>query len=736
MLKTMEPREKPIITTGTRMVVRRPDGLGTAQVGTSIPNLVSSQVPEMKSDSPPSDQIIRPHSTIQRAHSTVIPRSRPSKSSKESESRNLTSVMQKLISAQKMENILRNGSREPPTLNELAATDPLVAGVVADLKKDKKQKQRVGVNPVLGNAGVMWESNKKPAESHLVQKRKSVTEDLISPKKSKLVELAETAVSIQNEKFLEKRKDLDSYTGCLPKHMLHLLPATPKSLASTLPETQVTAPTVLQQPDLATILQQYSTLQAATGLATNENAKNLLGLDRTGLEQSTALLQFHILQQLQKTQQNFVENQNEPIVVNPSWNVSAPIKTNKNGPGQNGISVSSMGQGPTDRTSNGGQASREPPTTSSSSDSPYKITPRIEKSNSKVKCLKTALIPSITKAELDSNPKITNYQGLKMATNIVKPKNGGSITPKKSKVQANTCILPRLSSYSVTDNQTQLNIIGENERLLRDFLQKNPKTNLTATITLTNGETGETVAINGTCVNNSQTQFKNIIDIVPNTAKMQSVNVKSPISYSLNSVPRTTSRDHVITPTQTVPMFTITSSSNLIPGINQSGSSSKINGSIVPGNPSLTLNSVLSLPRPTNLSRPETPSSSSGEPKTPSETKKPINMNFPVLETNLALNRVVTNDRDILSPASSPEIIVDELTPETTEKIVSSSTAAAVLKAATSPTSVSASTPNRPTTGRGPKKNFLARQAALDAKLNVLRIRAEAEKKSSIRNVQ
>ena len=90
--------------------------------------------------------------------------------------------------------------------------------------------------------------------------------------------------------------------------MLHLLPATPKSsLASSDP----VQPTVLQQPDLATILQQYSTLQAATGLATNENAKNLLGLDRTGLEQSTALLQFHILQQLQKTQQNYNENQVE-----------------------------------------------------------------------------------------------------------------------------------------------------------------------------------------------------------------------------------------------------------------------------------------------------------------------------------------------------------------------------------------------------------------------------------------
>jgi len=29
-----------------------------------------------------------------------------------------------------------------------------------NLKKEKKQKQRVGVNPVLGNAGVMWEAGK------------------------------------------------------------------------------------------------------------------------------------------------------------------------------------------------------------------------------------------------------------------------------------------------------------------------------------------------------------------------------------------------------------------------------------------------------------------------------------------------------------------------------------------------------------------------------------------------
>ena len=92
-------------------------------------------------------------------------------------------------------------------------------------------------------------------------------------------------------------------------------------------------------------------------------------------------------------------------MVNPSWNASAPIKTDKNGPshanGSSGGPISGQGQ-----TTTGGQnnlvGSRIPetPTTSSSSDSPYKITPRIEKSNSKVKCLKTALIPSITKAEL------------------------------------------------------------------------------------------------------------------------------------------------------------------------------------------------------------------------------------------------------------------------------------------------------------------------------------------------
>ena len=86
-------------------------------------------------------------------------------------------------------------------------------------------------------------------------------------------------------------------------------------------------------------------------------------------------------------------------MVNPSWNASSPVistgKTEKNGPSQNGSS-STIGQ-TSARPNDPSAGSRIPETTS---DSPYKITPRVEKSNSKVKCLKTALIPSITKAEL------------------------------------------------------------------------------------------------------------------------------------------------------------------------------------------------------------------------------------------------------------------------------------------------------------------------------------------------
>ena len=75
----------------------------------------------------------------------------------------------------------------------------------------------------------------------------------------------------------------------------------------------------------------------------------------------------------------------------------------------------------------------------------------------------------------------------------------------------------------------------------------------------------------------------------------------------------------------------------------------------------------------------------------------------------------ITEMSDPISPQSSPEIIVDKLTPE-----MASEERRNFVEDPSTPTPV---TPTRPT--RGPKKNFLARQAALDKKLDVLRQKAE-----------
>ena len=61
---------------GTRMVVRRPDGLGTArvrttQVGATHP-VSTGPISEIDIKNDPG--LVRPHSTVQRVHSTVIPR--------------------------------------------------------------------------------------------------------------------------------------------------------------------------------------------------------------------------------------------------------------------------------------------------------------------------------------------------------------------------------------------------------------------------------------------------------------------------------------------------------------------------------------------------------------------------------------------------------------------------------------------------------------------------------------
>ena len=62
--------------------------------------------------------------------------------------------------------------------------------------------------------------------------------------------------------------------------------------------------------------------------------------------------------------------------------------------------------------------------------SPYKITPVNGGTSSKVKC-KTAIIPQLSKAELDSKVKVSsNFQGLKMASSILKSKIPDSPKPK------------------------------------------------------------------------------------------------------------------------------------------------------------------------------------------------------------------------------------------------------------------------------------------------------------------
>lgn len=174
-------------------------------------------------------------------------------------------------------------------------------------EKPKKQRKRVGVNPVLGNAGTMWEPSKKaphlvgllffkysffkiniqpePDLNQFIQKRKSPTLD-VAPSPTKKTKIEFDSAKIKTEAKVAATPDLSAYTSRLVQ--------------------QSSDSILAQQPDLSTLLQQYSSLQAATGLANNENAKQLLG----GLEsQSAALLQLHILHQLQKTQQKLQSTQ-------------------------------------------------------------------------------------------------------------------------------------------------------------------------------------------------------------------------------------------------------------------------------------------------------------------------------------------------------------------------------------------------------------------------------------------
>ena len=69
--------------------------------------------------------------------------------------------MQKLISTQRInDKILLNSTENSDTSSKIPEKENSSTGLHNENKNNKKQKQRVGVNPVLGNAGVMWEAGK------------------------------------------------------------------------------------------------------------------------------------------------------------------------------------------------------------------------------------------------------------------------------------------------------------------------------------------------------------------------------------------------------------------------------------------------------------------------------------------------------------------------------------------------------------------------------------------------
>ena len=140
------------------MVVRRPDGLGTAQVTSE--KLKSTALPEVSLDS----MVVRPHSTVQRAHSTVIPRGSKSKVSIYNMRSTLTMQIKKiapdlLTNNENGNGALQSSSKENKNLDILSTLGQF-QGLDSLLKSQAELngKQRVGVNPVLGNAGLMWES--------------------------------------------------------------------------------------------------------------------------------------------------------------------------------------------------------------------------------------------------------------------------------------------------------------------------------------------------------------------------------------------------------------------------------------------------------------------------------------------------------------------------------------------------------------------------------------------------
>ena len=81
------------------------------------------------------------------------------------------------------------------------------------------------------------------------------------------------------------------------------------------------------------------------------------------------------------------------------------------------------------------------------------------------------------------------------------------------------CILPKIPGYTI-EPTTVLNVLGENEKPFREFIQsalKKSSGSISASITLTNHD-GEVRHFNCACLQSPQaTAYKNVVDVVPGT---------------------------------------------------------------------------------------------------------------------------------------------------------------------------------------------------------------------------
>ncbi|CAG5112070.1 Oidioi.mRNA.OKI2018_I69.chr2.g6326.t1.cds [Oikopleura dioica] len=636
-------REKPLLKSGTKMVVRRPDGLGTAQ-------LTSEKLPGavVGSDVSPDSSLVtvRPHSTVQRAHSTVIPRgSKAKKIELASASSNGNGALHETKS--KIERDMLSA------LGQFHGLESLIKSQTEALNG----KQRVGVNPVLGNAGLMWESGSNKRNSvpqvtvsndfcSLLNKRKSSTPDLSIPlaKKSKyeaFEDLKAESATPSADELGARRKELDNYTGCLPAHMLHLLPMTHKAALAGQSTGSIinSTSTESMSSELTALLQQYQALNAAAGLAANQEIGNGL-LTSAGIDTS-ALLQLQLLQAFQR--------QTAELAALPAFSMAKEAVTplSQNQPQTPKTPTTNLIQFPTS--------------------SPYKITPvkggTSEKS--KVKCLKTAEIPKIAQAELDSNVKLSSFNGITMTPSMTKrPSIPSELLQPFSKSTPSVASPPEL----------WLKIIGRSTQasskclsMLQSANAKGEKVEVKISLSIS----GESETFTGIC--NAPKKKSNRVEVevhepVVPTPEALIPDVSNLLGQNLASLQvqarLLASSLGAASPATTVNPTNPFSISQILPKFN------------------LDLPSI----PPLNLTPMTQPPSHASKWKTPSPQQ---------------------------GRESSPEIIVDKLTPEDL------------------PQKENATVTTTPTRNKGPKKNFLARQAALDAKMNVLRAKAESEQKST-----